>query len=143
MPLPGLLFSNAYTGRLDDGSALHPNAGKWIGAGIEVPPKPMSGRAPLAAVADLKQWADPDVGWGLVLPDDPTLTVEQRATADDAPEPIRRLLQHRKGVVLRWSAELPIRKIRRYYATGAVNDPDVAGAPRGPAPGPNPRDLLM
>jgi hypothetical protein len=94
-------------------------------------------------VTDLKQWADPEVGWGLILPDNPALTVPQRAAADDAPEPIRRLLAYRKGVVLRWSSDLPVRKVRRYYANGTVNDPDIALAPRGTGPGKIPRYLLI
>jgi len=143
VPLPALLFTNAYTGSLDSGSALGAGAGKWIGEAIYVPPQPLSRKAPLATVADLKDWADPDVGWGVVLPENPGLTPKERATADDAPEPIRRLLAHRKGVVLRWSADLPIRKVRRYYADGAVNDPDIALAPRGTGVGRIPRYLLI
>jgi hypothetical protein len=83
------------------------------------------------------------VGWGVVLPENPALTAEERATADDAPAPIRQLLKYRKGVVLRWSADLPLRKLRRYYPDGTVNDPDVALSPRGTGPGRIPRYLLI
>ena len=48
MPLPPLLYSNAFTGSFDAGSALGAKAGMWIGADIDVPPKPLSGKMPLA-----------------------------------------------------------------------------------------------
>jgi hypothetical protein len=143
VPLPSLLRTNAYTGAFDPGSALNEQAGKWIGADIYVPPKIMSAIGPLSAIVNPADWADPEVGWGVVLPENPALKAEARATADDAPEPIRRLLKHRSGVVLRWSADLPLRKLRRYYADGTVNDPDLALSPRGTGPGRIPRYLLI
>src|SRR5205085_1792161 len=45
--------------------------------------------------ADERDWRDPRVGWGLVLPNRHGLTDEQLATADDAPEPIRELVRRR------------------------------------------------
>jgi hypothetical protein len=47
--------------------------------------------APLAV--DERDWTHPDVGWGLVLPDNDSFPTTERAKADDAPEAIVRLLQ--------------------------------------------------
>jgi hypothetical protein len=141
--LPSLLRINAFTGAFDSGSPLGAQAGKWIGANIYVPPKIMSAIGPLARVVNPAEWSDPDVGWGIVLPENPALKPEERAAANDAPEPIRRLLKYRNGVVLRWSAALPLRKLRRYYTDGTVNDPDVALSPRGTGHGRIPRYLLI
>jgi hypothetical protein len=44
---------------------------------------------------DLRDYCHPDVGWGLILPDDPRIPKEARGRADDAPEPIRALLAAR------------------------------------------------
>jgi hypothetical protein len=143
LPLPSLLFTNAFTGSLDSGSALGAGASKWIGAPIETPPQVLKILKPLAKVPDLKDWSDPDVGWGLVLPENSALTAAQQATAIDAPGPIQRLLAFRKGVVLRWSAALPISNLRRYYASGKVNDPFVALSAHGTGEGEIPRYLLI
>lgn len=141
MPLPECLRLNAFTGAPDPGSALHALAKRWIGEEIRVEPKPQPlGRERMVSPAD---WTHPDVGWGLVLPDNPELSAAERATAIDAPEPIQRLLAHRQGVVLRWSVDLPASKIRRYFEDGSVQDPHLALSMRGIARGRIPRYLLI
>jgi hypothetical protein len=131
---------NAFTGAPTGPSALHAKVRKWIGAAISVPGQRLGGPG---ALVDARAWQDPDVGWGLVLRDDPLLPVAARATAADAPEPIQRLLQHRNGVVLRWSPDLPASKIRRCYADGTAQDPHLVQSERGTARGRIPRYLLL
>jgi hypothetical protein len=61
-----------------------------------------SGRALVPTPPDPKDASSPKVGWGLVLPEIPGATLDEQATAADAPEPIQRLLAHRRGKVLRY-----------------------------------------
>jgi hypothetical protein len=140
MPLPTELRLNAFTGDTDPGSHPHARAGRWAGQPIDVVARIL--HEPPGLV-DQRQWLHADVGWGLVLPDDPDLDAGEKAAADDQPEPIRRLLAHRQGVVLRWSTDLPVNKLRRYYADGKFQDPDLVASPRGTAPGRLPRYLLL
>lgn len=70
---------------------------------------------------DLRNWRDPRVGWGLVLHENPDLPVGERARCDDAPEPIRRLVEARghdgrPAPVYRYLPDLPDRfsKLRDY-----------------------------
>jgi hypothetical protein len=51
---------------------------------------------------DPTNWRDERVGWGLVLPDRPGKDAAALRTADDAPEPIRGLVEERGGKVLRY-----------------------------------------
>lgn len=50
------------------------------------------GLAPPSLV-DPRDWRSERVGWGLVLPDDPTLDAATKSRGDDAPEPLRTLLK--------------------------------------------------
>lgn len=66
-------------------------------------------------------WQDPQVGWGLVQPDNPELSPVARAGADDASEPIRRLWNARPGSpVLRWNATEGNEVLLRYDGLGGV-----------------------
>ncbi len=95
--------------------------------------------------ASERDWRHPEVGWGLVLPDDPNLPDAVKARAEDAPEPLRRLLAARPGApVLRWSPLQGTRALRRYYDDGAAEEDLEIGAPRhGTAAHCLPRYLLI
>ncbi len=69
-------------------------------------------------------WRSPQVGWGLVLPDDDSLQPARRATADDAPPAIQRLVAARGAApVLRWRAsDSGIGQLVRYGSDGRVWD---------------------
>ena len=54
--------------------------------------------------ADPGHWWEPQIGWGIVLPDRAGHTSAQLATVDDAPEPIQALVAARNGKVLRYRA---------------------------------------
>lgn len=96
------------------------------------------------APADERNWLDPQVGWGLVLPDDPNLDARARARAEDAPEPLRELLAARRGITLRYAADRPLGTLRRHYDDGsATQDVFVAAGNFGTGRGKVPRYLLI
>jgi hypothetical protein len=137
---PQTLNVNAWTGDSSPQQALPPRtpwgqmanlAGltRWLGA-----PMPI----------DERDWTNPNVGWGLVLPDRDDLSMTERATADDAPEPIQRLLKSRSNApVLRWRPELQQNYVRRYYADGGVEDLSAQAPNPGIGKGRVPRYLLI
>lgn len=89
-------------------------------------------------------WRHPQVGWGLVLPDNDGIPPEARACADDAPEPIQRLLAARPGSpVLRWNADEGHARLLRYDATGALRRMSMVGSEPGIGPMALPRYLLI
>jgi hypothetical protein len=88
-------------------------------------------------------WRDPNVGWGLVLPDDPNLSARRSANAADAPEPIRELLRRRPGAtVLRYRAGSPARARLLWDATSEV-DVSIASSRLGVSAGCLPKYLLI
>jgi hypothetical protein len=94
--------------------------------------------------ADEANWRDPRVGWGLVLPDNPKLRPRQLATADDAPEPLRRLLHARPDApVLRYRHETSSTHLRRHYPDGTAQDLALVGSERGVGKGELPLFLLL
>ncbi len=131
----------------------------WTGE--DVPPSPLSSRAAAwglaeagrrvkkllrpPAEADLRNWRDPQVGWGLILPERPGLSPQELAGAGDAPDPIRALLADRAPApVLRCRTQLTTGKqllfLRNY---GTSKDIEVARAPVGLAPDALPYYLLI
>ncbi len=93
---------------------------------------------------DERDWTHPDVGWGLVLPDNDSLPTTERAKADDAPEAIGRLLQKRPNApVLRWRKGLQQGYLRRYYADGKEQDLSAQAPNPGIGRGRIPRYLLI
>lgn len=76
-----------------------------------------------APEVDERDWRDPEVGWGLVLPDDDPVGAADKAMGEDAPEPLRRLLAARPGSpVLRYRADLRVGYLRRYDTGGTPHD---------------------
>jgi hypothetical protein len=96
-----------------------------------------------AAPADPRDWQHPDVGWGLVLPDDDSLGAVAKAKADDAPL-LRPLLDKRPGApVLRWRPELQQSYLRRYYEDGSAQDLSAQAPSPGISRGRIPQYLLI
>lgn len=122
-------------------STLNENFNVWVANEFPVPLLSLAPDKPPKP----QDWNDENVGWGLVLPDIEGATAAVRATADDAPEPMQRLLAHRHGVVLRWrpSPSLNINKLTRCYADGSEQDVDIAASARGTARGSLPSYLLL
>jgi len=91
---------------------------------------------------DPKNWLDPRVGWGLILPEPPGRTADQLATAGDAPEPIQDLVAARHGKILRYrsGAKFADWTLRDYAGQGDVLN---AASPLGAGPQQLPKYLLI
>jgi len=139
---PENLTVNAWTGADAPTSQVDSGAMGWALSRPETPASPQNLAA--AEPADLRDWRRPEVGWGLVLPENETLSVADRAAAADAPAAIRRLLADRAGApVFRYRPDTFPRFLRRYYADRPAQDVELAAAPRGTAPGRLPWYLLL
>lgn len=91
-----------------------------------------------------EQWEHPEVGWGVVLPDDDSVPKEDRAVGTDAPEPIRRLLAARPGsVVVRYRPERGFETYVRYLPDGKEQPLHAGVSVFGTGPGRLPRYLLI
>ena len=92
LTLPASLMINAFTGVEPATAKPSVQAKRWSFA--NAPPRI---RAFLKASprADPRDWRDPRVGWGLVLPHNPDLSPAELASAKDAPEPIQALVNER------------------------------------------------
>jgi hypothetical protein len=142
---PGKLTANAWTGEEAASGALDDEARTWAVRDH------FAGRPEyeLAAQkrADLEDWADPRVGWGLVLQDDPALSYPERARADDAPVAARRLAEARSAtgvpVVLRYNPDDDA-SLYRYYDDGSRHPLPITGeGVRGMGRGGLPYYLLL
>jgi hypothetical protein len=137
---PAELRINAWTGQISPTDPL-PARTPWAQA------EKVAGRTqwlgpPLPV--DERNWAHPDVGWGLILPDKEDLSHAERARGDDAPAAIRRLLKARpNSPVLRWRGELQQAYLRRYYPDGSVQDLSAQAPNPGIGQGRIPRYLLI
>jgi hypothetical protein len=142
LTLPAELRANAWTGDAADAVArLAGDAAKWaLGPKGDSLPKLLAPEP----TADPRDWRDPRVGWGLVLPDDDTLPDDVKARGDDAPEPLRALLAARPGSpVLRYRAGQRFTQLRRYYVDRSAQDVGLSASARGIGDGALPRFLLM
>ncbi|WP_153397887.1 hypothetical protein [Ornithinicoccus halotolerans] len=146
--LPDSVAINAWIGTAPR-SPLADKASRWgSGGGLPHSQQPMD----LGAPADDTDWRSPDVGYGVLLRDDPEVPDQAKATGADAPEPIRELLAGRPGtVMLRWSPALdgsdqvlaPHRHLRRYFADGTFQDPSIGASAFGTGKGRLPRYILI
>jgi hypothetical protein len=76
---------------------------------------------PAAPPVDLRQWQDPSIGWGLVVPDNDSVSAADKALGKDAKEPFQRLLAARSAPpVLRYRQDGLGVSLRRYYADGSL-----------------------
>jgi len=97
-----------------------------------------------AVPVDQRRWENPDVGWGLLLPENEALEPAGRATAADAPAAIQALLAARPGSpVLRWMPRHGNSHLRRYGADGKARDLDIAAPTPGDGEDRIPRYLLI
>jgi hypothetical protein len=140
---PSELQINAYSGDTDAGAigAVAETAMRWtFRPQGDALPKLLRPSPPTEPYL----WRKPDVGWGLILPDTPDLTDEQRCTGSDAPEAIRELLAARPGSpVLRYVPQIRFTHLRRHYANRPPQDIALSGSTRGIRPGQLPRFLLI
>ena len=132
---------NAWTGSETPREVIDPSAVAQIET--KKPQLKKDGILRPSAPADLNDWADPRVGWGLILADNPDLSPKVKARADDAPGPLQQLLAHRKGVVLRWDRSLKPGYLRRYDGDGGKSDLNIAAGAQGGDRYQLPRYLLL
>lgn len=98
----------------------------------------------LPTPTDPENWRHPDIGWGLVLPENTTLSDAEKARGEDAPEPLQQLLSHRNDApVLRYNPESGLRYLRRYYVDRGPQDIDLSAANFGVGVGKIPQYLLI
>lgn len=126
MSLPATLRINALIEDVPVASDVAPTVRKWaLRQQPNAAPSYLWGEK-----VDQRNWRNPQVGWGLVLPERPGLSPEALASGSDAPEPIRALLKDRGGPVFRYSLDKDRRLMfLRNYASG--RDIAISGAPQG------------
>jgi hypothetical protein len=134
---PETLTSNAWDGTDAVAGRTGRQATQWALA----TPIPETPRWLRPTPADPRDFTDPRVGWGIILPDGPDLSDDAKSRADDAPEPIRALVASRPNAkVLRWSRSLGTLAVADYASGGNI---PLSGAPEGSAPEALPRYLLL
>jgi hypothetical protein len=139
--LPTELQVNAWTGDDDAVGALGPDSVRWA---LESHGEPLPKLLAPEATADPRDWRDPRVGWGLVLPDDDSLPDAVKARGEDAPAPLQALLAARPGSpVLRFRPRRRFTQLRRYYANRPAQDVGLSASARGVHDGALPRYLLL
>lgn len=129
-PLDGALFrANAWCGE-DAASGLRgDDAQAWAMQKVIGSPQYL-----LAAVAapqiDHRDWADPRVGWGVVLPDRDGLLNGERDTGADAPAAIRKLIAARGDApVFRYRDDIAKEgRLQRYFGHGKTASIRVGGS---------------
>lgn len=137
--LPDAIATDAWTGTEAAHGGVDPDAIRW-GARAGLPPsqQPLD----LGRPADPADWRDPDVGYGLLLPESARPAAEKAAGLDAEP-PVRDLLAARPDtVMLRWDASLPPGRVRRYFPDGRTQPPDLLSS-YGVAKGRLPRYVLI
>jgi hypothetical protein len=141
--LPATVSLNAWTGEEGANGELADGAEKW---GSRRGLAHRQDALPFGAPVDPTDWSHPDVGYGVVLPDDddPALSAADKAAGVDAPEAVRELLAARPGTpVVRWRADLDGRFLRRYFADGTSQDPVIGLTKFGVGKGRLPRYLVI
>ncbi len=143
MTLPTKLTLNAWTG-----SQLEAEVDPQLASRILRLPMLARSRHLPAPLVPLTDWHHPEVGWGLVLPDNPDVPPTERWRADDTPEPIRRLVAARATVagavpVFRVGLDWTPGQLTYYTPSGQRAPAALAAARFGTAAGHVPRYLLI
>lgn len=141
MNWPDSLRTNAWTGQKVVAGTVGDETRIWLFRDrIDPPPQHL---LPDAA-PDERNWADPRVGWGLVVRDDPDIPPETKARGGDAPLVVRQLIEARgNSPVLRWDPDLPLGTLRCYRRDGADELLQIANLHYGTGPGAIPKYLLL
>ena len=139
MELPGTLSINAWTGAETPSSPPGANALKWGMTQRFDPPDDLLAPPP----EEPWNWRDPEVGWGLVVPENLGINAALRWTAVDQPETIQRLLASRPGSPVLRYIKGENAHVRRYRENGTYQDPALDGGDRGVKTGALPWYLLI
>lgn len=138
--LPESVQINAWRGATAD-SGLAERANRWGSNDAGLPHSQAA--LPLGEVADPRNWAHKDVGYGVLLRDS-DLSPAEKAAGVDAPAPVRELLAARPDtVLLRWSSTVGDRFVTRYFADGSSQSPTIGLSGFGVAKGKLPRYVLI
>jgi hypothetical protein len=93
---------------------------------------------------DERDWRDPEVGWGVVLPENEAVLDHARFPAGDAPPAIQELVASRgPAPVLRYRPDGMDGYLRRYDKKGGYKDFSLVGSKPGVGPDRLPRYLLI
>jgi hypothetical protein len=136
---PTELQINAFAGDADNHSPFEPT----FAAGLLQSPLPVAPPSLAPPRLDYRDWSDDRVGWGIVLPEDPTRSSAEKAVAIDAPASVRAVLEKRRGVVLRREEGRPPNRLRRHYPDGTSQEINVTAQSWGTGRGKVPRYLMM
>ena len=127
--IPGEVRINAWHGKAVAG----PLADNWRVWALAPPVPGPTGFLRPEDVPHYEDWSAPDVGWGLVVPDNDDIGGADKARGADLPPPLQSLLAYRHGVVLRYRPENALDYLRRYTADGCGYDVNLAAPGRGTA----------
>jgi hypothetical protein len=136
---PQAVTINAWTGQVSPSAKL-PERTPWaLRANLAAGTQWLAPAVP----TDERDWKHPEVGWGVILPDDDHLSATVKANGDDAPE-LLSLLKARPGSpVLRYRPDLQQGYLRRYFPNGSAEDLSVQAPNPGTGPGRIPQYLLI
>lgn len=137
--LPTTITLNAYTGDGETTGGLIEDASRWGTKTRLLEPAQTLAPRPV----DENDWSDPAVGWGVVLPENTDMSAADKAAGIDAPEPIRRLIQHRDNAPVLRSVPGNNESLERYYSDGTHQSLAMGNSRFGTARGKMPKYLLI
>ncbi|MDC6170703.1 hypothetical protein PO768_25110 [Paucibacter sp. XJ19-41] len=117
------LYSNAWFGEQAESMLDLGYARSWAARAGPAPPQDLAGPE-----LDLADWRQPDVGWGLVVPDDDAVPDGEKALGRDLPLALQKLVAERgQAPVLRWRPDVRDGRLRRYFTDRPAADLRVSG----------------
>ena len=138
--LPAQVAINAWTDEAADSvGALAGVTKPWATV-----PAPKSMMTLAAEIPNIRDWANDEVGWGLVMAHRQDVSAADSAALVEMPEAIKELVKFRRGVVLGWSPECGTQRLIRYLADGTTKNVKIgADVDRGKASDALPQYLLI
>ncbi|MBH0776293.1 hypothetical protein [Nocardia bovistercoris] len=138
-PLPATITLNAFTGDDEVSSVTAPEASRW-GAKTKMLTRPNLLAPPVVNPDD---WRDPEIGWGVILPEVSDLTAADKAAGVDAPEPVRRLISARGNAPVLRCVPGDTEFLTRYYSDGTAQRLVIGNSEFGTGRGRMPLYLLI
>lgn len=130
---------NAWTGNdCDTTGSLAANTSPWA---MRRPPAAMTSLA--AHKADIRDWKDPTIGWGVVIADRPDRSAKDNAQLKDLPPALQELVKFRQGAIFGWSKADGVTTLTRYLEDGTLPKIPIGDIARGTASNALPRYMLI